>query len=310
MDPLQQVQCRRCPESRARPSTATPRFQYRSRRAIARSGRSGQPLGSPVARSTLRGKSAYARDYRRRGVRALDWCRCDALGARCLDTHAAAPLPLRSGPEIPRSCSPAASTRAEAFNRSAPFHDVTSCADTLFVCVQGTSNPSSTDPVPVRPPTSDDAVDDLAAAILTASRALIAIAARSFAEISTEITLQQYRALVVLASRGPQQAGDLAHALDLAPSTITRLCDRLIDKGLVSRRRTEHSFDRRRVEIELTHAGRDLVDRVTARRSAEIGHLVDAIPAGVRGDMTTALRSFAAAAREVPDHEWPSAWPV
>jgi len=162
----------------------------------------------------------------------------------------------------------------------------------------------------VRPPASDDAADDLAAAILTASRALIAIAARSFAEISTEITLPQYRALVVLASRGPQQAGDLAHALDLAPSTVTRLCDRLIDKGLVSRRRTEHSFDRRRVEIELTHAGRDLVDRVTARRSAEIGHLVDAIPADVRGDMATAFRRFAAAAREIPDQEWPAAWPV
>jgi len=167
----------------------------------------------------------------------------------------------------------------------------------------------SADPVPMRPPESDDA-DDLETAILTASRALIAIAARSFAEISTEITLPQYRALVVLASRGPQPAGDLAHALDLAPSTITRLCDRLIDKGLISRRRAEHSFDRRRVEIELTPAGRDLVDRVTARRSAEIGHLVDAIPPDLRGDMTTAFRRFAAAAREIPDHQWPAAWPV
>jgi DNA-binding MarR family transcriptional regulator len=162
----------------------------------------------------------------------------------------------------------------------------------------------------VRLTASDDPADDLAAAILTASRALIAIAARSLAEVSTEITLPQYRALVVLASRGPQQAGDLAHALGVAPSTVTRLCDRLIDKGLVSRRRTEHSYDRRRVEIELTHAGRDLVDRVTARRSAEIGHLVDAIPADGRGDMTIAFCRFAAAAREIPDQEWPAAWPV
>ncbi len=160
------------------------------------------------------------------------------------------------------------------------------------------------------PPTSDDAVDDLAAAILTASRVLIAIAARSLAEVSTEITLPQYRALVVLASRGPQQAGDLAHALGVAPSTITRLCDRLIDKGLISRRRAENSHDRRRVEIELTPAGRDLVDLVTARRSSEIGDLVDAIPADMREDMTAAFRSFAAAAREIPDQEWPSAWPV
>jgi len=166
------------------------------------------------------------------------------------------------------------------------------------------------DPAPLRPPGSGNAADDLAAAILTASRVLIAIAARSLAEISTEITLPQYRALVVLASRGPHQAGDLAHALDVAPSTITRLCDRLIDKGLISRRRAEDSFDRRRVDIELTRAGRDLVDLVTARRSSEIEHLVDAIPADVREDMTAAFRSFAAAAREIPDQEWPSAWPV
>lgn len=103
-------------------------------------------------------------------------------------------------------------------------------------------------------PGSDEGAGDLAAAILTASRVLVAIAARSLAEISTEITLPQYRALIVLASRGPQQAGDLAHALGVAPSTITRLCDRLIDKGLISRRRAEVSIDRRRVEIELTRA--------------------------------------------------------
>ena len=172
------------------------------------------------------------------------------------------------------------------------------------------SSPFSADLGPVRPTRSEDATDDLAAAILTASRVLVAIAARSLGEISTEITLPQYRALVVLASRGPQQAGDLAHALDVAPSTITRLCDRLIDKGLISRRRAENSFDRRRVDIELTRAGRDLVDLVTARRSSEIEHLVDAIPADGREDMADAFRSFAAAARELPDQAWPSAWPV
>ncbi len=243
---------------------------------------------------------------------ARPWLRVDVtLSAPVVSTpNSAARFPLRSGVRGSSLVSAHSSTRAQVSNRSAPLHLVTSCAGTLFVWWQFTSNPPSTDPVPVRPPASDDAADDLAAAILTASRALIAIAARSFAEISTEITLPQYRALVVLASRGPQQAGDLAHALDLAPSTVTRLCDRLIDKGLVSRRRTEHSFDRRRVEIELTHAGRDLVDRVTARRSAEIGHLVDAIPADVRGDMATAFRRFAAAAREIPDQEWPAAWPV
>ena len=40
--------------------------------------------------------------------------------------------------------------------------------------------------------------------MLTASRVLVAIAARSLADVGEEVTLTQYRSLVVLASRGPQ----------------------------------------------------------------------------------------------------------
>jgi DNA-binding MarR family transcriptional regulator len=45
----------------------------------------------------------------------------------------------------------------------------------------------------------------------------------------------QYRALVVLAVRGPQRPTALAEALAVHPSTITRLCDRLVAKRLVRR---------------------------------------------------------------------------
>ena len=55
----------------------------------------------------------------------------------------------------------------------------------------------------------EDAVID---AVLTASRVLVAIAARSLADAGEEVTLTQYRALVVLASRGPQSIAALAEA--------------------------------------------------------------------------------------------------
>ena len=42
-------------------------------------------------------------------------------------------------------------------------------------------------------------------AVLTASRVLVAVAARSLAEVAEEVTLTQYRSLVVLASRGPPE---------------------------------------------------------------------------------------------------------
>jgi DNA-binding Lrp family transcriptional regulator len=71
-------------------------------------------------------------------------------------------------------------------------------------------------------------------AVLTASRALVGVAARSLAVVDPEVTLPQYRALVVLASRGPRLVGELAEALVIHPSTATRLCDRLVAKKLVT----------------------------------------------------------------------------
>ena len=73
-------------------------------------------------------------------------------------------------------------------------------------------------------------------AVLSASRVLVAVAARSLGDVAEQVTLTQYRTLVVLASRGPQSLADLAEAADVTPPTATRMCDRLIKKGLVTRR--------------------------------------------------------------------------
>jgi hypothetical protein len=53
--------------------------------------------------------------------------------------------------------------------------------------------------------------------VLTASRSLIAVATRSLGAAAEETTIAQYRALVVLASRGPRRMVDLA-ALGVAPT--------------------------------------------------------------------------------------------
>ena len=68
-------------------------------------------------------------------------------------------------------------------------------------------------------------------AVLTASRAMIAVATRSLGAAAEETTIAQYRTLVVLASRGPQRLVDLAGALGVAPSTAGRMCDRLVTEG-------------------------------------------------------------------------------
>ena len=143
-------------------------------------------------------------------------------------------------------------------------------------------------------------------AVLTASRVLVAIAARSLAEVGDEVTLTQYRSLVVLASRGPQSVAALAEELGVTPSTVSRLCDRLVRKSLVRRR--EDRRDRRAVRLALTPAGRELVDAVTERRRTEIAGLLDAVPDVDQRSMVQALRALAQAAGEVPEQDWTTGW--
>ena len=59
----------------------------------------------------------------------------------------------------------------------------------------------------------EPARDELVDAVLGSSRALVAVAARSLANVAEDVTLAQYRLLVELASRGPQRLADLATAL-------------------------------------------------------------------------------------------------
>jgi DNA-binding MarR family transcriptional regulator len=148
-------------------------------------------------------------------------------------------------------------------------------------------------------PSADTTSDELVDTVLAASRALVAVAARSLAAAGDEVTLPQYRALVVLAARGPQGTAELAAALAVNPSTVTRMCDRLARKGLI--RRYRQAGDRRSVRIALTAAGRDLVAEVTRRRRAELARLLAALAPGQHEPVIAAFRAFAAAAGELPE---------
>lgn len=141
-------------------------------------------------------------------------------------------------------------------------------------------------------------------AVMTASRSLIAVAMMSLGAAADETTMAQYRTLVVLASRGPQRIMDLACALDVAPSTAGRMCDRLVRKGLIRRHRAR--ADRRAVLVSVTAAGRDVVDQATARRRELIAVIMGRLPSASHLAVAEALRVFAAAAGEVPDSQWPA----
>lgn len=152
------------------------------------------------------------------------------------------------------------------------------------------------------PPREGEVVD----AVVGASRALVAIAARSLGAAGEDVTLPQYRALVVLASRGPQRLIDLAAVLAVNASTATRMCDRLVRKGLIRRQRT--AADRRSVRVSISTEGRRLVAAVTARRRQEIEAIVQRMSAQERTQLVATLTMFAQAAGEVPEQDWSLGW--
>jgi DNA-binding MarR family transcriptional regulator len=142
--------------------------------------------------------------------------------------------------------------------------------------------------------------------VLSASRVLVAVAARSLGDVAEEVTLTQYRTLVVLASRGPQSLADLAEAVDVTPPTATRMCDRLVRKGLIVRR--QDRGDRRLIRLTLAKKGQELVDAVTERRRAEIADLLEAIPLEQQAALIDSLQRLTAAAGEVPEQDWSTGW--
>lgn len=150
---------------------------------------------------------------------------------------------------------------------------------------------------------SEDPVDaEMVDAVMTASRALLAVVVRSLAAVDEDVTLPQYRALVVLGQRGRMRPAELATALAVTPPTCTRMCGRLEAKGLVVRERPPE--DRRAVAVSLSPAGRALVDDVSRRRRAELRTLLGGVPADRRASVVEGLRSLADAAGEVPEPDW------
>jgi DNA-binding MarR family transcriptional regulator len=143
-------------------------------------------------------------------------------------------------------------------------------------------------------------------AIIHASRAMVGIAVRSLTESGEAVTLPQYRTLVVLSDGGARRLADLANALGVSPSTATRMCDRLVRKGLITR--TRDDLDRREVNLEVTTAGRTTVMEVINRRRAEVCALLTSIPLGTRRELVDSLRLLSAATGETPELHWMPGW--
>jgi DNA-binding MarR family transcriptional regulator len=131
---------------------------------------------------------------------------------------------------------------------------------------------------------------------LAASRALVGIIARSLAEVLEDVTLPQYRVLVVLCGEGPLRSGVLAERLGIHQSTLTRTADRLVAQGLIRRDTSQES--RREILVDLTDSGRALVVRTLKQRSEDLRKILESVPVKDRKKIREGFRAFAEAAGE------------
>ncbi len=156
--------------------------------------------------------------------------------------------------------------------------------------------------------TSTSDIDELVTAVLTGSRVLVGVSARSLAAVEGRLTITQFRTLVVLDTNPGTNLNGLADELAVNSSTAMRMIDKLLAAGLVTR--GENPNNRREVVLGLTDEGRRLVTTVTRRRRAEIARIVTKIPPEQRDALVDALHALTTAASEpeLPAQNGPIAW--
>lgn len=128
---------------------------------------------------------------------------------------------------------------------------------------------------------------DIVDAVLAANRVFVAVAAGALANLEPEVTLPQFRALVLMDMQESMTVAELAEAMDVVPSTATRMCDRLVAKELVDR--AVDGANRRQMTLTLRPEGRALIAQSTRRRKREVNRLLKSIPAEKQADLAAAL---------------------
>jgi DNA-binding MarR family transcriptional regulator len=92
---------------------------------------------------------------------------------------------------------------------------------------------------------------------------------------------------------------ELVDRLHLDRSSVSRLVERLVDRGWVSRAAGER--DRRTIRLEATPAGELIAASIAETRSSRFSALLDAVPMDRRDGALDAIRLLTQAARLIEE---------
>ena len=146
----------------------------------------------------------------------------------------------------------------------------------------------------------DEPQDDYAAQLERATRGLLSLNMAVLEETAKRVGMAPLRALQSLQRRGPSLVTEMGQDLDLAPSSASRLSDRLAETGLITRAVAPHN--RRATVLELTATGQEVLDDLVNHRIGLFRAIADQMN---RDDCEALLRgasSFTAAYHRLLAH--------
>jgi DNA-binding MarR family transcriptional regulator len=141
-------------------------------------------------------------------------------------------------------------------------------------------------------PSDDDT--SAAAALLVDAAAQALVLAATAANDNSGVSAAQLRVLAVVSQAGTINLTQLAEALHTAPSSASRLCDRLEAADLL--RRTVDRRDRREVWLVLTPTAGRLLDGLAEQRQTMIAAVLRKMPVDQRAALVDGLQAFSRAA--------------
>jgi len=142
-------------------------------------------------------------------------------------------------------------------------------------------------------------VPDVAAAVESTVESLLGVLDGARLAQTPAIPPTQLRVLAIIAGAQHTNMSRLAEALDVVPSSASRLCDRLEATGLL--RRVPDPRDRREVRLLLTPAARRLLDDLRERRRAALADVLERMTPAGRQELVRALAAFDTAASSIAD---------
>jgi DNA-binding MarR family transcriptional regulator len=138
-----------------------------------------------------------------------------------------------------------------------------------------------------------DSAADYVHQLERATRGLLALNVSVLERMEKRIGLPPLRALQSLQRLGPSLVTELGVDLDLLPSTASRLSDRLAEAGYITRRVSP--TNRRATLLELTDAGRAVLDELIALRVQAFGEVTRHMAETDRAALVQGAQAFTAA---------------